>query len=156
MATALRSWPFLRHLNLSDCVLSDEGSSVSPVLEVLAGGSNPKLETLLLQNNNLETQSYALLAEGLEVHLPMLKMLEVQWNEIEEDDEGIAVLLRLMKKRGGKIILDDEEEEEEEEEEKDEEEEAKATEVGKPSKKDAADEETDELADLLGKVQIKS
>ncbi|OSX59674.1 hypothetical protein POSPLADRAFT_1048173 [Postia placenta MAD-698-R-SB12] len=153
MATALRSWPSLRHLNLSDCVLADEGSSVSPVLEVLVGGSNPKLETLLLQNNNLETQSYALLAEGLEVHLPVLKMLEVQWNEIEEDDEGIAALLRLMKKRGGKIILDDEEEEEEE---KEEEEEAKATEVDKLSKKDAADKEADELADLLGKVQIKS
>lgn len=153
MATALRSWPSLRHLNLSDCVLADEGSSVSPVLEVLASGSNPKLETLLLQNNNLETQSYALLAEGLEVHLPVLKMLEVQWNEIEEDDEGIAALLRLMKKRGGKIIVDDEEEEEEE---KEEEEEAKATEVDKLSKKDAADKEADELADLLGKVQIKS
>ncbi|PCH39884.1 RNI-like protein [Wolfiporia cocos MD-104 SS10] len=150
MAAALRAWPALRHLNLSDCVLAEEGA-VSPVLEALAGGSNPKLEVLQLQNNNLDTQSFALLAEGLEVHLPLLKMLEMQWNEIEEDDEGIATLLGLLKKRGGKLVLDDEEEEEEEEE-------AEEDELEKltAAPEDALDKEADELADALSKVEIKS
>lgn len=159
MASALRAWPALRTLNLSDCVLAEEGA-VSPVLEALTQGSNPKLEHLLLQNNNLDAQSFALLAKALDVHLPQLTRMEMQWNEVEEDDESIAALLRLLKKRGGKLVLDDEdEEEEEEEEEKEEEEEAeeKAKEAApakaiEPSKKDTADE----LADLFSKVEIKS
>ncbi|TFY54523.1 hypothetical protein EVJ58_g8811 [Rhodofomes roseus] len=114
MAAALRAWPALRTLNLSDCVLAEEGA-VSPVLEAIAQGSNPKLELLQLQNNNLDTQSFVLLAEALEVHLPVLKQMEMQWNEVEEDDEGVEALQGLMKKRGGKLVLDDEEEEEEEE-----------------------------------------
>jgi len=165
MAAALRAWPLLRHLNLSDCVIAEEGI-ISPVLEALAGGSNPKLEVLQLQNNNLEADSFSLLAQGLEVHLPVLKMLEMQWNEVEDDDEGIESLLRLMKKRGGKLVLDDEDEEEGDEEEGKEEEgepeeeegekEEKAEEAAKPLIKDEADKDADDLADMLSKVQIKS
>lgn len=161
MASALRAWPALRTLNLSDCVIGEEGA-ISPVLRALTQGSNPRLEHLQLQNNNLDAQSFALLAGALDVHLPQLTLVEVQWNEVEEDDESIAALLRLLKKRGGKLVLDDEEEEDEEEEKEEEdgeklEEEEKAKEVApakavEPAKKDAADE----LADLLGKVAIKS
>ncbi|KZT67270.1 RNI-like protein [Daedalea quercina L-15889] len=157
MAAALRAWPALRTLNLSDCVLADEGE-ISPVLEALVQGSNPKLEQLQLQNNNLDTQSFVLLAEALDVHLPLLTRAEVQWNEAEEDDEGIEALLGLMKKRGGKLVLDDEEEEEEEEEkeeeaeEKEKEKEPEPAKTIEPRKKD----EADELADLLSKVEIKS
>ena len=155
MASALRAWPALRTLNLSDCVLAEEGA-VSPVLEALTQGSNPKLEHLQLQNNNLDAQSFALLAESLEVHLPQLTRMEMQWNEVEEDDASITALLRLFKKRGGKLVLDDEDEEEEEEEEKEEaKEEAKEAAPAKaiePARKDTADE----LADLLSKVEIKS
>ena len=81
----LREWPELHTLNLSDCVLAEEGE-MSPVVEILSNGSNPKLELLALQNNNFEGPSFALLAEAIELHFPVLKRLELQWNEIEEDD----------------------------------------------------------------------
>ncbi|KAI0916951.1 hypothetical protein AcW2_007209 [Taiwanofungus camphoratus] len=156
MALALKAWPLLRTLNLSDCVLAEEGE-VSPVLEALVAGSNPKLEVLQLQNNNLETQSFALLAQGLEVHLPVLRILEVQWNEVEEDDEGIETLLGIMKKRGGKLVLDDEEDEEENEDEEEEEAKAEDTELkaAEAASKDTIDEAADDLADIMSKIEIR-
>ncbi|KAH9948865.1 hypothetical protein B0H21DRAFT_805105 [Amylocystis lapponica] len=152
MAQALRAWPGLRTLNLSDCVLAEEGA-VSSVVEALAAGSNPKLEVLQLQNNNLEVQSFALLAEGIEVHLPVLKTLEIQWNEVEEDDDGIQALTGALQKRGGKLVTDDEDEEEEEEAE--EEAEKEAEEKEEPKAPTATDKAADDLADLLGKVEIR-
>lgn len=48
---ALPSWFELQTLNLSDCVLSSEGE-IPVLISALAEGSNPKLHTLQLQNNN--------------------------------------------------------------------------------------------------------
>ncbi|KAI0081640.1 RNI-like protein [Panus rudis PR-1116 ss-1] len=119
MAAALKSWPELATLNLSDCVLADEGE-VSPVIAPLLSGVLPKLHHLQLQNNNLDAQSFALLAEGIPEFLPLLKRLEVQWNDFESEDESIQALLGILQRRGGKLIIDDEDEEEEEEEEEEE------------------------------------
>lgn len=156
MTQELRAWPELETLNLSDCHLVEEGNA-SDVVETLSGGSNPKLQLLQLQNNNLDTQSFAYLAEHTEVHLPALKQVELQWNEIEDDDEHVATLRNLLKKRGGKLVVDDDEEEEEgdEEEEKDEGEEA-ATTQETSAEKSALDKATDDLADLMNKVSIGS
>lgn len=166
-AGVLKLWSALAFLNLSDCVLADEGE-VSPVVEAIAEGSNPKLETLQLQNNNMETASFALLAKGVLAHLPALKSLELQWNDIEEDDEGIETLTSVLKKRGGKVIINDDDEEEEEEEEEKEaeadaeeeavEEEAEPVAAAEPAaaaapaaKKDAVDD----LANLMNKATIR-
>ena len=64
MAETLRQWPLLHTLNLSDCVLAEEGE-VSPVVNTLVEGSNPKLQTLALQNNNMDSSSFDLLAEAI-------------------------------------------------------------------------------------------
>ena len=156
MADVLKLWPSLTFLNLSDCVLADEGE-VSPVVEALADGSNLKLETLQLQNNNMETASFALLANGVLAGLPKLKSLELQWNDMEEDDENIETLVRLLKQRGGKVFINDEEEEEKE---KDEEAEAEATPAEPTTTATAVNAEksvdaVDELADLLTKATIR-
>ncbi|PSR71993.1 hypothetical protein PHLCEN_2v12203 [Hermanssonia centrifuga] len=158
MSGILGQWPHLHTLNLSDCHLAEEGD-VSPVVTALAGGSNLKLQTLQLQNNNFDAQSFALLAEGIDSALGALKRLELQWNEIEEEDEGILALSRALKARRGKLIVDDEEDEEEEEEtEETEKEETK--EEAKPAQpaqaKSLTDQATDALADLLNKVSIRS
>ncbi len=113
-------WPRLRVLNLSDCVIGEEGE-VSPVVEALAKGLQTELETLQLQNDNLEAAEFALLA-GVVGKLPALKRVEAQWNEVDEDDKSVAALLTALKKHGGKLIMNDEEEKEEEEEEEEEEE----------------------------------
>lgn len=116
MAKALPVWTKLTFLNFSDCVLSNEGEGVSAVIETIAGGSNPQLQTLKLQNNNMEAESFARLAKGIS-KLPSLKTLELQWNEMgNNEDENLDTLVQSLKQRGGRVFLDDEEEEEEEEE----------------------------------------
>ncbi|PFH49946.1 hypothetical protein AMATHDRAFT_4423 [Amanita thiersii Skay4041] len=161
---ALGSWPLLHTLNLSDCVLSAEGE-IPALLEAIVQGSNPKLHTLQLQNNNLETTAFELLAENIPKVLASLMRLELQWNEVEEDDEHIEAIGLTLKQRGGKLIATDEDEEEEvekeEEEEEEEEEEDKEDKSVKEAAqrpaagKAAADKAADDLADLLSKVNIK-
>ncbi|CAA7262918.1 unnamed protein product [Cyclocybe aegerita] len=155
---ALTSWPLLHTLNLSDCVLSAEGE-VPTLLQALTKGSNPNLHTLQLQNNNLETATFALLAGAISQGLSSLMSLELQWNDIEEDDENLETLALSLKQRGGKLFASDEEEEEAAEEEAEAEaeeetkaEETKAEEATAPKVVDAADE----LADLLSKVEIRA
>lgn len=152
MAEVLSEWTNLHTLNLSDCHLTKEGD-VPPIIEVLAEGSNPKLHTLRLQNNNLEAQTFSILAGGIDTALNVLNLLELQWNEIEEDDESIATLQRVLKDRKGKLVVDDDDEEEKEEVAEEEEEEAAPAPASVKSATEAA---TDALADMLNKVTIKS
>ncbi|KAI0795259.1 hypothetical protein BC629DRAFT_1592757 [Irpex lacteus] len=166
-AGVLEQWPSLHTLNLSDCVLAEEGA-LSPVVEKLVDGSNPKLQALLLQNNNFESETFSLLAQNVESAFTLLKRLELQWNEVEEDDEGLAVLARVLKSRGGKLVTDDEDEEEEEEEEEEKEEEAEEEEkeevkedktapsAPEPSAKSILEKANDALTDLMSKVAIGS
>lgn len=150
-AEALASWPELKVLNLSDCVLSGEGE-VPALLTTLAKGSNPKLHTLQLQNNNLETATFELLAKNVGDKLISLSRLELQWNEVEDDDEHLENLGIALKARGGKLYVNDEEEEEEEEEEEKAEEEEPQEDLKKVPT--AVDKATDDLADLLAKVTV--
>ncbi|KAF8158062.1 hypothetical protein B0H34DRAFT_656065 [Crassisporium funariophilum] len=162
---ALASWPELHTLNLSDCVLSAEGE-VPQLLTTLASGSNPKLHTLQLQNNNLETASFEVLACAISKGLKTLKTLELQWNEVEEDDEHLENLSLGLKQRGGRLFASDEEDEEEEKEEEEKEKEEEAKEVDEEEKKKAEEaiapkepakvpDSADDLADLLSKVAIR-
>jgi Ran GTPase-activating protein 1 len=159
-ATALPSWPDLHTLNFSDCVLSEEGE-VPQVIEALAKGSNPRLRTLQLQNDNLENGSVAVLAEAIGTHLKAVTRIEFQENDADEEDAGIETLRDNLIVRGGKFLFSDEEEEEEEEEE----DELQDAEEGDVSSefvdfaeasggKDEAGQEADELADLLDKVSL--
>ncbi|KAJ7433042.1 hypothetical protein B0H11DRAFT_2209106 [Mycena galericulata] len=145
---ALKSWPELTTLNLSDCVLSGDGE-VPLIITALASGSNAKLHTLQLQNNNLETESFLALASGVP-KMESLKLLELQWNDAEEDDENLKTLALHLKRRGGKLLATDDDEEEEEEEEPEEEEEEGIT--GPAGEK--LQDSLDELADQLSKVGI--
>jgi len=158
---SLASWPELHTLNLSDCVLSADGE-VPSLIESLAKGSNPMLHTLQLQNNNLETASFEVLAGAISEGLRSLMALELQWNDVEEDDEHLENLSLSLKQRGGKLFASDEEDEEEEEKKEQEEEEAEevAKEKEEEEKKAIAPEKptrdiADELADLLSKAEIR-
>ncbi|KAF8195408.1 hypothetical protein BJ912DRAFT_1056657 [Pholiota molesta] len=165
---ALASWPELHTLNLSDCVLSSDGE-VPALIEALAEGSNSKLHTLQLQNNNLETATFAVLAGAISKGLKSLMSLELQWNDVEEDDEHLENISLSLKQRGGKLFASDEEEEDSEAEEKKEQElekEEEVEEVAKAEEEAAAKEaaapaapkpkdSADDLADLLSKVEIR-
>jgi Ran GTPase-activating protein 1 len=155
---ALQSWPNLHTLNISDCGLSAEGE-VPVLIEALAKGSSPKLHTLQLQNNNLEAASFGVLARAISQGLSSVMALELQWNDVEEDDENLENISLALKQRGGKLYTLDEDEEEEvkEEERKEEVEEIEEQikEIHAPEGQKVKDL-TDELADLLGKVEIKA
>ena len=156
-ANALPSWPDLHTLNFSDCVLSEEGE-IPQVIEALAKGSNPRLRTLQLQNDNLENGAVSVLACAIGTHLKEIIRIEFQENDAEEDDEGIETLRDNLIVRGGKFLFSDEDEEEEEEEEdelQDAEEGDVSTEFAEVSEgRDDVDEEADDLADMLDKVSL--
>jgi Ran GTPase-activating protein 1 len=171
-ADALSSWPVLERLDLSDCVLAHEEADAPPSLfDALAKGTNMKVHTLLLQNNNLDVAAFKKLGENVVGKLPALKRLEVQWNEVEEDEEAVEALRDALVARGGKLFLTDENEEEAGELEKAEEEDDETKEEPEPekgsttepeadAKKDVktgvpvVDKTADDLADLLSKVSI--
>ena len=159
-ADALPSWPDLHTLNFSDCVLSEEGE-VPQVIEALAKGSNPRLRTLQLQNDNLENGTVTVLARAIGTHLKAVTRIEFQENDADEEDAGIETLRENLIVRGGKFLFSDEEEEEEEEEEdelQDAEEGDVSTEflefLEATEGEDDADQEADKLADLLDKVSL--
>jgi Ran GTPase-activating protein 1 len=155
-AEALPSLRELHTLNVSDCHLCD-GGEVPLMLRVLASGSNPKLHTLQLQNNNLETQTFAMIARNISTGLLSLKSLELQWNDAEEDDEDLKTIGDSMKQRGGRLFVSDEDEEEEAKD-VDDEEEVKGT-PSEPTKaegkrKSLVETTADSLAGLMNKVNI--
>jgi Ran GTPase-activating protein 1 len=142
-------------------VLSAEGE-VPTLIEALAKGRNPKLRTLQLQNNNLETATFGVLAASISQGLSSLLRLELQWNEVEEENEHLENIGLALKQRGGKLYVDDEDEEEEqeareheEEKEAEIEEQLHAAEAPKAVNGEKVKDSADELADLLGKVTIK-
>lgn len=149
---AISSWPELRILNLSDCYLSTDGE-VPILLSALALGSNSKLHTLQLQNNNLECETFKFFAENISTTLQSLMSLDLQDNDQEEDDEHLEKIALSMKQRGGKLLAYEEDLEEEEEEEEGEEE---GQWEGVESAKERADNAADDLADLLRKIEIKA
>ncbi|KAG6903158.1 hypothetical protein C0995_004705 [Termitomyces sp. Mi166 len=149
---AISSWPELRTLNLSDCFLSTDGE-VPILLSALALGSNSKLHTLLLQNNNLESETFRLFADNISTALLSLMSLDLKDNNQEEEDEHLEKIALSMKQRGGKLLAYEEEEEEEEGVEAAEPEKEEAT---KPREPTEADKAADDLADLLSKIQIKA
>jgi Ran GTPase-activating protein 1 len=141
------------------------------LFNALAKGTNKKLHKLLLQNNNLDVAAFKKLGEDVVGKLPALRRLEVQWNEVEEDEEAVEALWDAVVARGGKLFLTDEDEEEAGESEKAEEEdgvtkEEPELEKGSTTEADAdaktnvktgvpvVDKTADDLADLLSKVSI--
>jgi len=153
MAKSLPVWKELKVLNLSDCVLAEEGAGISSVIKVIAMGHHPKLHTLQLQNNNMDTASFAILAEGIP-SLTKLMFLELQWNEVDdEDDEGLQTLVEIFKQKGGKLYLTDEDEDDEDHDVL-----VGGTEAGGEERGESAatsEITSDDLAVLMSKVLIK-
>ncbi|KAF8635370.1 hypothetical protein AX15_000375 [Amanita polypyramis BW_CC] len=143
---SLRSWPELHTLNLSDCVLSAKGE-VPTLVSAIATGSNPKIHTLQLQNNNLDTKTFELIEESISTSLASLMRLELQWNEVDEDDEHLETIALALQRRGGKLYATDEDEEEEEEEEE--------KELKVEEEKKEISSADDDLVNLLSKVSIQ-
>lgn len=157
-AKSLPSWPLLHTLNLSDCVLSADGE-IPSLVTAIAKGSNLKLRHLSLQNNNLETETFSILSENISGNLSNLKSLELQWNDIEEDDEHLDNIRDALTERGGKLTTSDEDEDDDDADTHVNQATAEAISpptVAASASATAEKDPADDLADLLSKVEIKA
>lgn len=154
LAKALSTWTGLQTLELSDCVINNEGAA--KLFDVLAQGQHSKLSKLHLQNDNLDESILETLSDLVEKHLPALKLLEIQWNEVDPDDPRVQVLSGILKRRGGVLrVEDDDEEEEAEAERAEEEEEQKVDEAEEKAAAQPEDKGVDDLADAMSKLGIE-
>ena len=145
--------------------------------EVLRGGSNEALEVLRLQYNDIDSKGVKALTDTL-AKLPKLRRVELNGNRFNEDDvsiEKIREALDAYRKEHGPPMdeeteewgldeLDeleeesDEDEEEEIEDEENEEREDVLKQADQAEAENVAQEKSadvDELADLLGKTELK-
>jgi Ran GTPase-activating protein 1 len=167
LADTLSSLPGLTDLGVGDCLLSARGGVV--VAEALKKGHNSKLEFVRLQYNEIDINGAKEFSAAVKFGLPALKMIELNGNKFDEDDEVVEDFRNIFLKRGfGEIDeLDDMEGLSEEEEEEDSETEALGQAsaardiLNKQTKEEEeedvapeADKETDLLADLLAKTTI--
>lgn len=174
------SWPELVELAVGDCLLSARGGVV--LGEALAQGKNGKIEILRLQYNEIDARGVKAIVEAAEhsTALPRLRRVELNGNKFAEEDPNIEKLTELLSARKEEKSaeypevdeddedawgvdeldeLEDEDSEDEgsEAEENDEEErvvkDAEAAESEPVSQ--VKDKEIDDLADALGKTELK-
>ncbi|KAK1925570.1 Ran GTPase activator [Papiliotrema laurentii] len=164
----LSSWPDLRVLNLSDCILGNAGGIA--LATSLSVGSNNKLEKLQLQYGEFDKRTVEILSEAIAQHLTGLKVLELNGNKFDAEDECVEKLKEALALHGNEDALDDlddMEEVDEEEEEESEEEEAEESEeeeevddgvdkgaAGEDALPPATDKDADDLADMLASAHI--
>jgi Ran GTPase-activating protein 1 len=179
LADVILAWTGLKELGVGDCLLGARGGVM--LGESLGAGKNGGIEVLRLQYNDIDSKGVKALATALD-KLPSLRRVELNGNKFSEDDEHVEkireVLGAVREKKGppldegehedwGLDELDELESEDEDEDEEDEEAEAdEEANVAEKVLKDADEEEeqnvaqkkekdVDELADLLGKTEIK-
>ena len=120
LAKALPGMARLRELGTSECLLRKQGAAA--VVRALAQGKNTTIETLRLQYNEIDASVLADLVAAIDTALPNVKLVELNGNKFQEDDEHVDRLRALFEKRdnGAEIDeLDDMEEDSDEEEEED-------------------------------------
>lgn len=169
LSDVVSKWTQIKELAMGDCLLSARGGIM--LGEALKAGKNSALEVLRLQYNDIDARSIKALAEAQD-KLPKLRRIELNGNKFSEDDVSLEVLKEALDARReehgppmedgehddwGMDELDeldsDEEEEVAEEEEESilkEADEAESENVGQDKSKTV-----DDLADLLGKTEIK-
>jgi len=170
VALALPSWPHLRELNLSDCLLKPKGGIALGT--VFVQGVNPRLEVLKLAYGEFDARTIDLIAKAITDYWPHLRILELNGNVADPDDECITNVKDALEGHGQEDALDDLDDmidavEEEEEHpavaEAEEIDRREAEEAAKPSVATALDkiaapstvqDATDALAVMLSKVSL--
>jgi Ran GTPase-activating protein 1 len=176
LSDVIHDWVELRELGVGDCLLGARGGVM--LGEALRAGKNKSLEVLRLQYNDIDSKGIKALAEAQDF-LPKLRRIELNGNKFSEEDVSIEKLkeaLDARREEHGPPLedgehddwgmdeldeLDEESDEEDEQGSEDEDEEAAEKEL---ERADEAEEENvpqeasktvDDLADLLGKTEIK-
>jgi Ran GTPase-activating protein 1 len=174
LSDVIPKWKGLKELGVGDCLLSARGGIM--LGEALKAGKNTGLEVLRLQYNDIDGRSIKALADAQD-KLPKLRRIELNGNKFSEDDVSIEVLKEALDARRAKDgppmedgehedwgmdeldELDEDEDEEEEELSEDEDEKEsilkKADEAEEENVGQEKSKAVDDLADLLGKTEIK-
>jgi Ran GTPase-activating protein 1 len=179
LSDVIHEWTELRELGVGDCLLGARGGVM--LGEALGAGKNKSLEVLRLQYNDIDSKGIKALVAAQD-SLPKLRRIELNGNKFSEDDVSIEELKEALdarrEKEGppledgehedwGMDELDELDEESDEDEDEGQEEEEEENEEGREKeleRTDQAEEENvpqqeskavDELADLLGKTEIK-
>jgi len=175
------SWPHLVELAVGDCLLSARGGII--LGEALAQGKNSKIEILRLQYNEIDARGVKAIVDAAtsSTALPRLRRVELNGNKFPEEDANIEKLSELLSARKeesageypevdeddedawGVDELDELEDEDSEDENSEaEEEDAEEERIVKDAEAAEAqpvnqvkDDEIDELADALGKTELK-
>lgn len=95
---AMRKWPNLRELQLSDLRLMPKGAL--SVCTALAEGSSPQLETLRLTSDQLDAASFEQLVKAVQQHCKALKLVELDENRCGEEDDVVVRLREALEVNG--------------------------------------------------------
>ncbi|EGP92308.1 uncharacterized protein MYCGRDRAFT_66253 [Zymoseptoria tritici IPO323] len=183
LSTVVPSWAELKELAVGDCLLSARGGRM--LGEALAKAGNKKLEILRLQYNEIDTKGLKAISDAAnaESALPRLRRVELNGNKFAEEDASIEALQKVLEKRKDEQAeeypgvdeddedawgideldeLDDDDDDEDEEDGEADELEAEEEQIVKDADEAVAepvsaktDKDVDELADVLGKTEIK-
>lgn len=141
IASSLKYWPRLKHLNLSDCLLRPKGALL--IMQALKEGHNKELESVKLQSDEVDSNAVEVLADAVKLHLKKLSVVELNGNRVEPDDDAMNKLREALESNGFEDAIDEIDDVEEVDEDEDEEEE-----------EELESEDEDEQAVLSGKVLI--
>ena len=147
LANAVRSFPDIEELGISDAYLKARGASV--LMNALSKGDNKALKTIKLQYAEMNKKGLKLLVTAIgNGALPALQRVELNGNKIPEDDESIAEIRQLLDERRTTAAADEDDEtwgidELDEMESDDEEEEEEEIETGRPDSGESAEDKHD-------------
>ncbi|KAG9623849.1 hypothetical protein KCU64_g20084, partial [Aureobasidium melanogenum] len=174
LADVIANWSVIKELGVGDCLLSARGAVM--LAEALKAGKNKTLQTLRLQYNEIDAKGIEALCNVAQTsHLPALQRVELNGNKFSEDDSNVEALKTLLDERReenapdadeddetwGIDELDDLEEDSDDEDEdndEDAEEERVLKQADQAESENVAQEKdnsVDELADLMGKTELK-
>jgi len=173
LADVIGNWSVIKELGVGDCLLSARGAVM--LADALKSGKNKTLQTLRLQYNEIDAKGVeALCKVGQTDALPALQRVELNGNKFSEDDSNVEALKTLLDERReenapdvdeddetwGIDELDDLEEDSDDEDEDDDDaaEERVVKQADQAESENVAQEKdssVDELADLMGKTELK-
>ncbi|OLL26517.1 Ran GTPase-activating protein 1 [Neolecta irregularis DAH-3] len=127
LAHVLPIWTELNELGVGDCLLSARGGNI--LAEAISKGLNSEIAILKLQYNDLDLAAVKALKKAIENNLAKLKLLELNGNKFNQDEDIVDEIRAMFSDRGlGELDdLDDMEEESGEESDADDSESPKTT-----------------------------
>jgi Ran GTPase-activating protein 1 len=98
---ALSTWTDMRELGIGDNLLKPE--DITALTEELAKGEHKNLEVLNIQGCDIDADGLEEILEVVKSSLPALRKMDLEWNDVEKDDEPVIALDELFQERKRKF-----------------------------------------------------